>query len=214
MGGWGGPPSMPECRRPRDTHSPLLPTMVGRQHRCVDLLYVVFLILFLLKQDIVPWGAGLGRTKCGQLAFTPVKPPTYLQVVEQAVSWDGHWWPEFSWWWQFFWEHIVVIQSGKWLGPLLIMCNRAIRWGRDLNQKEIASVYMNWKKIWNPKVSSCSGFFVGSPSSFLLITYDRMKFTKTFHFPDSCPRSRNSGWGRICASLGFFSVLHRLSSEY
>jgi len=41
-----------------------------------------------------------------------------------------------------------------------------------------------------------------------------MKFTETFHFPDSCPRSRNSGWGRIYASFGFFSVLCWLSSEY
>lgn len=178
------------------------------------------LIAFLLKQDIVPWGAGLGRTKTchvlgpKRVCFVLVKPPAPLWVVEQPICWAGCWWPEFSWWQQFFWERIVVIQSGKRLGPLLITCNRAIRWGRDLNPKAIASVYISWKRVWNPKASSCSGFFVGSPSSFLLVIYERMKFTKTFHFPDSCPRSRNSGWGRIYASLGFFSILHQLSSEY
>lgn len=136
-----------------------------------------------------------------------------LAGAEQPVSLAGHWWPGLCCCSQ-FWEHTVVIQSSKWLRPLLTVCNTARGWGRDLNPKEIASVYMNWEGVWNAKVSSCSGFFVGSPSSFLFISYDRMKFIETFHFPDSCPRSRNSGWGRIYASLSFFSLLQQLSCDY
>ena len=87
----------------KDTHSPLLPTVVGSQHWCIELLYFVLSIPFLLKQDIVPWGAGLGRTKMchvlgsKRVCFMPVKPPSHLQVVEQLISWSGHWWPEFWW---------------------------------------------------------------------------------------------------------------------
>lgn len=188
----GGKESVPRCP------FSFLPTMVRNQHWYIEQLYFVLSIPFLLKQDVVPWSAGLGRTKMCRvlgskcICFMPIKPPIPLQMVEQPISWAGHWWPEFYLWQQFFWVHIVAFQSGKWLEPPLTICNRAIRWGRDLDPSETSSVYMSWKRVWNPKVSSCSGFFVGSPSSFLLITYDRMKFTETFHFPDFCPRSRNS----------------------